>query len=397
MSFETAIRNPERYKEILSAMSPFVGSILTDERLLQIVSSLYMQGVVSSDSVVVEDDSTIESISASVVAVNSTRRADGGFPCGYQSRFWTYMRTLSELGFVYAQYNEPLRFSEITQKMIHNEIDEQEAFSLQAMKYNRKSPYRNVLNDFNYFKFILEVLKRKERISYEQFIISTFSEDGDIDVFLNTIENNAFDSISDVEMFVRNRYKTTNNSHTVLRDYPDTVLRLLTITGFISIQFRGKVFIYRNLANDEYINKLLDINVELTVEEKSNPNLYFTKLETYNTVLLDAVRQITTAETDGFEYSRKVAEIIALYNLNEDIIVKGIRNIGITNTAVMPEFKYIAEPLKLEFYLSLIIALRYGSDFAIKPNYKADYIGLPVAHAPGIWAISKCIPTRFTG
>ena len=43
---------------------------------------------------------------------------------------------------------------------------------------------------------------------------------------------------------------------------------------------------------------------------------------------------------------------------------------------IIPEFKYIAEPLKLEFYLSLILALKYGKKFAIRPNYKADYIGL---------------------
>ena len=86
--------------------------------------------------------------------------------------------------FVLAQYQQPLQFSEIAKKLIDNEIDEQEAFSIQAMKYNRRSPYRNVSNDFNYFKFILEVLKQRERISYEQFIISTFSNDGNVKDFL---------------------------------------------------------------------------------------------------------------------------------------------------------------------------------------------------------------------
>ena len=81
--------------------------------------------------------------------MNSTLCADGGFPQGYQSRFWTYVRTLSEMGFVLAQYGQPLQFSEISLKLINNEIDEQEAFSIQAMKYKRRSPYRNVSNYFN--------------------------------------------------------------------------------------------------------------------------------------------------------------------------------------------------------------------------------------------------------
>ena len=89
--------------------------------------------------------------------------------------------------FVLAQYQQPLQFSEIAKKLIDNEIDEQEAFSIQAMKYNRRSPYRNVSNDFNYFKFILEVLKQRERISYEQFIISTFSNDGNVKDSIKTV------------------------------------------------------------------------------------------------------------------------------------------------------------------------------------------------------------------
>ena len=103
--------------------------------LLQVVSSLYLNGIVSSEGVQIDENSTIKNISEAVIKINSTRRADGGFPQGYQSRFWTYVRTVSEMGFVLAQYQQPLKFSEIAIKLINNEIDEQEAFSIQAMKY----------------------------------------------------------------------------------------------------------------------------------------------------------------------------------------------------------------------------------------------------------------------
>lgn len=384
MAFETAVRNPERYKGILTAISPYINKVLNDETLLQVVSSMYLNGIVSSDGVEITENSTIESIENAVIAVNSTRRADGGFPQGYQSRFWTYVRTLSEMGFVLAQYGQPLQFSEIALKLISNEIDEQEAFSIQAMKYNRRSPYRNVSNDFNYFKFILEVLKQRERISYEQFIVSTFSNDGDVSEFLKIIDENTFGEPAEVEAFLRAEYGTNLKAQTILRDYPDVVLRVLIITGFVSIQFRGKVFIYRNIANDDYINDLLSVNVELTNEEKENPSLHFAKLETYNKQLLEIVNKYREEiiEQDGFEYVQKVSEIIKLYELDEEKIVESIGNIG-TSKNIIPAFKYIAEPLKLEFYLSLILALKYGNEFAIRPNYKADYIGLPISHAPG--------------
>ena len=288
------------------------------------------------------------------------------------------------MGFVLAQYQQPLQFSEIAKKLIDNEIDEQEAFSIQAMKYNRRSPYRNVSNDFNYFKFILEVLKQRERISYEQFIISTFSNDGNVKDFLKIIDKNSFGELSEVETFLRAKYGANLKTQTILRDYPDVVLRLLVITGFVSIQFRGKVFIYRNIANDDYINDLLSVNVELTDKEKEIPSSYFTKLETYNNQLLKIVgeHREKVVEKDGVEYVQKVSVIIKMYELDEEKIVESIGYIG-TSKNIIPAFKYIAEPLKLEFYLSLILALKYGKKFAIRPNYKADYIGLPISHAPG--------------
>lgn len=384
MAFETAVRNPERYKEILTAVYPFVGKKLDDDTLLEIVSSLYLNKIVSSDEVIIDENSTIENISSDVVVVNSTRRADGGFPEGYASRFWTYMRTLSELGFVYAQYQEVLQFSEIAIQLIENKIDEQEAFSLQAMKYNRRSPYRNVLNDFNFFKFILEILDQRERISYEQFVVATFSKNGNVKEFLEIIDNHTFNDLNDVETFLREKYETKLKAQTILRDYPDVVIRLLTITGFISIQLRGKVFIYKNIENNEYIKDLLSIPMSLTKEEKENPKLFFSKLETYNQVLLNIVSQYkqNLLPKEDLEYTKKVQEIIQLYKLDEAILIEAIEQIGNSKNSI-PAFKYIAEPLKLEFYISLLIALKYGKDFAIKPNYKSDYIGLPISHAVG--------------
>ncbi len=154
MAFETAVRNPDRYLEIFKALKGFDGVLLNDKNLLKIVSHLYLNNIVKSDKIQIDEKTTFDDIKDEVISVNSTRNSDGGFPKGYQSRFWTYMRTPSELGFVYARYNEIFRFSEIAKMLINGEIDEQEAFSIQSMKYNRKNPYRNVSNDFNFFKFI---------------------------------------------------------------------------------------------------------------------------------------------------------------------------------------------------------------------------------------------------
>ena len=113
MAFDTAVRNPERYIDILTVIKGFEGRVLDDNTLLDIVSTLYLEGIVKSKNIIIDDSTTIDDIKDLVIEVNSSRNADGGFPKGYQSRFWTYMRTLSELGFVYARYKKEFKFSKI--------------------------------------------------------------------------------------------------------------------------------------------------------------------------------------------------------------------------------------------------------------------------------------------
>lgn len=387
MAFETAVRNPERYIGILSALKDFEGKILNDENLLEIVSYLYLIEEVSSSEIKITKTTKINDIQDKVIEVNKTRRADGGFPMGYQSRFWTYMRTPSELGFVFAQYGKEFRFSTIAKKLINGEIDEQEAFSIQAIKYNRKSPYRNVSNDFNFFRFILKVLlKLKDKnksLSYEQFIIAMFSPNDDVNEFLSIIENNKFKDYETVYKFVKTNFGATTKIKTITHDYPDVVRRLFIISGFISIRYSGKKLIQINESKLEYIQQLLKIDFSLSDKEKTDPQSYFDKLNTRVDEFINLIiKHRESDKIDGGTYTSKIFDIIKSYNIDENIITESIEKIG-TRKTVIEEFKEIPEPLKLEFYISILIALKYGNEFSIRPNYKADHIGKPYSHAPG--------------
>ena len=387
MAFETAVRNPERYIGLLSAVKEFEGEILNDETLLKIVSHLYVVGEVSSPDIDVNEQTTIEDISEQVKTVNSTRRADGGFPQGYASRFWTYMRTPSELGFVFAQYGEKLQFSQIAQKLIKGEIDEQEAFSIQAMKYNRKSPYRNVSNDFNFFRFILQLLlKLREKgssLSYEQFIVASFSNDGNVTKMLKILKNNKFKDFSDAYKFVKKEYGATTSQNTITKDYPDVVRRVLIISGFITIRYSGKKLIQINENKLKYIKDLLKTDFQLTEIEKTEAKKYFKKLNSQNAKYLKIAENYRKEDVIiADEYTNKLFSIIKDYEIDEKIISESIEKIG-TRKHIIEEFKEIPEPLKLEFYISILIALKYGQEFVIRPNYKADHIGKPYSHAPG--------------
>jgi len=387
MAFETAVRSPERYIEILAAVSEFEGMVLSNENLLKIVSTLYINGVVSSNEITITESTTIEEIKDQVQDVNSTRRADGGFPAGFASRFWTYMRTPSELGFVYAQYNEPFKLSEICKKLIKGEIDEQEAFSMQAIKYNRRNPYRNVSNDFNFFRFILNVLltlkAKGKSLSYEQFIVAMFSHNGSVNEFITLLENNTFRDFDEVFDFVTKKYKVNTKFKTITQDYPDVVRRVFIISGFITIRFSGKKLIQINESKIEYIQELLKFDFKLSEEEKSNALSYFSKLDTQNNALLSLIQTARKEDIiNGEHYVNKIFSIIDDYEIDEAIIIDSIQKIGSRRT-VIEEFREIPDPLKLEFFISILIALKYGKQYAIRPNYKADHIGKPYSHAPG--------------
>ena len=387
MAFDTAVRNPERYIDILTTIKDFEGKVLDDNVLLDIVSTLYLEGIVTSNEIIIENTTTINDIKDMVIKVNSTRNADGGFPKGYQSRFWTYMRALSELGFVYARYKKEFKLSKITKMLINREIDEQEAFSIQAMKYNRKSPYRNVSNDFNFFKFILKVLlKLKEQdksLSYEQFIVATFSKNGNVEEFLEIIKNNKFKDYDTTFEFIKNNYDITTNYKTIMKDYPDVVRRFFIISGFITIKYSGKKLIQVNENKLDYIKEICNVDFNLTEEEKKNERLFFNKFDEFTNIFLDiAYKYREQDKIKGDIYTKQLYSIIEDYKITEYIIVESIEKIG-SKTTVIDEFKEIPEPLKLEFFISILIALKYKDKFIIRPNYKADHIGKPYSHAPG--------------
>ncbi len=381
MAFETAVRNPERYKDILSIISKYEGQILDDKTLLDIVCELYILGIVTSPEIKIDENTQINDIKSLVISVNSTRRADGGYPSGYASRFWTYLRTPCELNMVFARYNKKLIFSNVAKKLISGEYDEQEVFSIQSMKYNRKSPYRNVSNDFNYFVFIVKVLLEHKQISYEQFIVSLFSENGSINEFLDIINTHAFPDINTTIDYVREKYSAKNEDQTISRDYPDVVLRLLRITGFVTIISKGKTFISLNENKKEYILDLLKIPFSYTEEEKLSPELFFKAGEKEDKQFFDIIKIHRNKDIlDGEVYKNQLLQIIKQNNLTPQIICEAILEL---KKEKIEAFKYIPHPLKIEFYISLLLAIQYGEKLSIKPNYKPDSIGMPISHAPG--------------
>lgn len=394
LNFDTALRNPERLKNVLELIKEYENLKLNDDNLLDIVSKMYISGLVTSDDFDLRYLPTDEKIKQRIIEINRSRNADGGFPKGYQSRFWTYMRTLSEFGFVYARYNEKLLIGDVGHKLIENKIDAQEAFALQSMKYNWKSPYRNVSNDYNYFKFIIKVLreldKKKKKLNYNQFVLSLFSKEDDPNEFIDLITKNTFATENSVYEYLKSIYGRLNAETTVLKDYPDTVIRMLRLTGFVNIVNEGILLIELNNDMSKFIDYFIDKTYVVDNSEKEIAINYFNKINIVSDDELSIIKKNRQTNVEIMDYNFVLNRIVKDYKFDENSIIEYINNIGLKNRN--KEFKYIDYPLQFEFFLSILLYLVYGDEYSIKPNYKTDAYGMPISHAPG-----KCGDIEIVG
>ena len=383
MALETAIRNPERYFSILAELIKYEGVILDESNLLTIVTDLYKKELVGSGDV--DLSLSDDEIRQRVIEVNSSRNGDGGFPKGVGARFWTYMRTPSEFGLVYARYNKPLKISDTVKQVISSKLAEQEAFAIQAFRGNRRSPYRNVKNDYNFYKFIFKLLKRRQEdghsLSMEQFVLATFSKNGDIDDCIREIESQKFTGPDEVFAYLQKHIGITTKVQTVTRDYPDVVVRMLVIMGMISIKYTGIKLIQLNQNKIDFFNSLLEATPAISDSAKDDALIFFNALNTEDTNLFSIV-EISRKEDiiEGSEYTAQLTGLIEQYSLNLEDIANELQLLSRNQGSL---FKEISAPLRLEFFTAMLIAAVYGNKFQIRPNYKADHEGKPYSHAPG--------------
>ncbi|MBI9008448.1 MAG: AlwI family type II restriction endonuclease [Tenericutes bacterium] len=391
MTFDTSVRNPERLMPILKLIKDYNGKVLDDKTVLEIVCLIYLNGVTKSDKVHIDEFSTIDSIKASVIRANKSRNSDGGFPKGYQSRFWTYMRTLSEFGFVYARYNDQFMISKLTLEYFEEKFDEQEIYAIQSIQYNRMSPYRRVSNDYNYFEFLFNILKKlkdngKNYINHFEFIASTFSYFGDEDEFIDLIENRDFKSKEEVYKYLEDldpTILTTEYSYKrVISDYPDTILRVLKLNGMISLEYKGML---RILLNDDYIEfykELFKLKSNIVDSQKEDEISYFEYINN-NANIINKSKEYRIEALPPVETNQRLKSYITQSSVTLAEIIDELKKIEKNRDTSNPKFKYFQAPLRLEFLISLLLVSVYNTELEVKPNYKMDSLGAPITTAPG--------------
>jgi len=393
MSLEVAVRNPERYYEFLKTFSHYKGTILDDEGILEIFAQLYAVGVISTRDIDVSSTSIAEI--KSFIKTHISHNNEWGYPTGYQAGFTRYLKTLSEFGFIYAQYKQPLKLSEVAEAIINGKITLSEAFALQSLRFWRKSPYRRVLNDYNFFRFILDVIKRRNdnehKLSYPQFMLSLFSDDGNVESFINQIESNKTgNSLDDTYALAVKTYNSIDENHakickqqTAFNDYGNTVFRVLQLTGFVTVEYKGLIMLSINSNRSDFYRELCAMNFQIPEDAKEDQLKYFNTIGTLTPAMLNCIvsnRDLQRHSVDS--YNEKLESIVETYNLDEELLANYLKDVsvGVSDSRV---FWYMQVPLKFEFLLSLYLFVCYKDEYEYKPNYVCDDAGIPYSHAPG--------------
>lgn len=392
MAYEVAVRNPERYKGIIEVLYRYEGRILNDDNILDIYTDMYISGVVDSDDIDV-DHMSFEQIKRAIIETK-THKADGGYPEGYQARFYCYLRTLSELGAIYGQYNEKLKISDVSKALLKGKISQDEFFALQSLRTNRKSPYRRVLNDFNYCKYLVQLIRSmpNQRISRLQFMVALFSDDGDVEEMKKILINNRFGTDYDrAYEFLVSKYSKIDDSHdkvaqqdTCFQHYGDTVLRVMLLTGFFSVENNNSVLLITlNPDKMGLFDSLCEIDFQLTNAEKEDPSLFYNKLGGFSNLYEQKIK-IYRGEgaLENADYNEFLLSISTKYNLTAEKVSEMLLEM-INRPRSRDIFWFVQRPLKLELYVSLLLYLYYGSSLKVRPNYKVDSNGLPYSPAPG--------------
>ncbi len=393
MALEVAVRNPERYEGILKSFAKHEGVVLDDEGILDVYAQLYLDDAVTADKLA--DANLTKRFLRRWIKANCTHNNEWGYPTGYQAAFTRYLKTLSEFGFIYAQYQEPLKLSPVAKALVSGKITLSEAFAVQCMRFWRKSPYRRVLNDFNFFGFIIDSLiqlkEKGRKLSINQFNVGLFSDNGNVADFLELLENNKIGHDADkAYSLVLDKYSNLPDHAKIakqvsaFRDYGNTVFRVLQLTGFVTVEYQGIIMLSPNENRMGLYKALKAESFSVSDEAKENHKLYFEELGSFDDKLEGIVvahREAENHSTAG--YNQKISNIIAAYGLTQETLKQSLLKVSCGDKGGKDNFWFIQDPVKFEFLLTLYAYTFWGDEYIYKPNYKCDEAGIPYSHAPG--------------
>lgn len=399
--FTTTVRSPERLKWFLGVLKDYNGQVLTNDLAEKIAREIIRNGLYTPTklSVAVKNKIEIKGFLTDdelkkIIKDNPQNHKEAGFNKGWPSRFDTWWFKLAkELGFVYYNIGERIRFSKVGLKLVdikHPEF-EQQAFLNAFVKYQSNSPFRRVLNENVPLNLLLEVITKLNQdkelnssgISKLEIPLVIFWKDNDSDKLYRLIKeirkkyryNPSWEVIVDicVNKIMEGKFKKFKPK-SIMVDYPDEFIRKMRLTGLISLRGAGRFI---------DINKNEQKRVDYVLEKYSKYEKYQTEKEyfLYMAKIDENLISVKAKPISADERDRFLAKWIKVYSWNK--IKEEMMNLSKKRLTKDEILKYLSSPVRLEFLIALAIKSKF-SDVKVIPNYPYDDEGLPTSTAGGI-------------
>jgi len=407
--FTTTLRNPERMKDFIKIISAYDGQVLTNDVIDNVVfdlisNKLYAPMYISRTprlkmQMALMDQPFNREDTYEIIRNSPQQHKEAGFDKGWPSRFDTWYKFFKELGLVYYKINERIRITEAGNKLVMATQEGYEHLETQVflnafVKYQRVNPYLKVLNNNKPLILLLKTIKElRTRLGNESAGVSI----NEIPLFIcwkdadyvsltdkileirrlygfNPSDEVIYDICKDVMDFTdedEKRFKISNITH----EMPDEFIRKMRLSGVITIRGMGR-FVDINSLEAEKVEYILSHYSEII--EFEDEETYFNYMAAIDYELVSPDREIMPTDEEKYRLFSRWVDQFDLETLKEELTI-------LCNTRTQSHndlFKYISEPLRLEFLTALALQKKFN-DIIVNPNYSIDDEGLPTSYAAG--------------
>lgn len=424
LSFSTTMRNPYRIGKFLAILYKYENEILTHNIIINIIkdvlaNKLYEPMLIKKTpkfkACFDDDNCTFSEENLNFIINNSIQKhQERGFKKGWESRFDTFYKLMSEFGFCYYTKNQKILISDSGKLLINafynietntfrQDIDEEivgNIFLNVLSKYEVGNPYKKNLNHNVPFRLLIKLLQKLKQEQQSPICIK------EIPILL-CWQNNNINELYDYLICLREEiYKKTSinfgysdefiyekcllllesDNRTrfkisqITKEAVDEYIRKMRITGLISLRGNGK---FLDINSNEYIRAeyISNLNSSFSgnyMDDSDESRLKF--YEYMSTIDIQLMEKNLVSTNDDIKV-RKLKEISKIYD------IKSIENeLLITcnkNRASKDELlRIINEPLRLEFLTAIYLTKNFNN-ITVIPNYKCDDEGYPIFTASG--------------
>lgn len=423
LSFSTTMRNPSRMGHFLTILEKFENKTLNHDTIIQIIKlvlnfRLYRPNIINANLELKQQFDSNEYIFSDnelerIIELAPQNHKEKGYDKGWESRFDTWYKLMSEFGFCYYAKNKKILISKSAKMLISayydrhtwefkDDVDDSivgAVFLNVLAKYEVGNPYKKNLNHTIPFRLLLQLLVKlklsnESPLHIKEIPILLCWHNNDVNKlyeYINKIRQEIY-AISHItqgysDEFIYEKCLTLLDSdnkkrfkmNQIMNEAVDEYIRKMRITGLISLRGNGR-YIDFNTNENEKIEYIINLKTYFKCNYLDDSDINKFEYYKYMANIDINLINISYSYTNDDIKIKKLKELACLYNksdIKNELLITCNKKASTDNL-----LKLIDRPLRLEFLIAIFL-VQHFADLFVLPNYKSDDEGLPIFTASG--------------